>query len=269
MSDTNKVSGDQIRLHCTLTSELRSYGSKVPKSKKEVANSAHAVMAMINKAKGLAKNGTQAKIGLSKERKPHKDYGSHQGNKHVYDIVDAIYESPSDIPDTVVLSIANAMTALQCYEGSIDVKAMKNQCESKDAALDVEFKERYGTSLTEEQALALRRAKSKNAFQYWTCEIKVEAIADHPIEGFQLQEDGLYHNYVRSKRIYTSSMVPLTWIMAHAIVDETCTKLVRGFMDTIRIQPQVFVEIPDSGRPRFVSVKTEAKRLAGGYSPGN
>lgn len=266
MSDASKPNGEQIRLRATLISELHSYGSKVPKSRKDVAKASHAVMAMLNKVKGEQKS-TQPSEKTPREKKPHREYGSHQGNKHVHDIIDVIYNSAEEIPSSVAFSLANAITALQAMDNVIDVKAMKNECETKDSALDEQFKEKYGNTLTEAQALKLRQAKSKNAFQYWTCEIKVEMIADHQFEGSQRGDDGLYHNFVRSKRMYTANMVPLTWVEAHTKVSEDVTKLVKGVMSVFAAIPQVYVDVPDTGKPRFVSVKSRSKNLSSGYGP--
>lgn len=71
-SDNNELVGTQIKVTAQVISELRSYGSKAPKSKLDRAKSSRAVMAALNFGRSQPEGGPQKKK-TSKDKKPHRE----------------------------------------------------------------------------------------------------------------------------------------------------------------------------------------------------
>lgn len=261
------LTGTQVRVEARFVSELHSYGTKVPRSRKERAKSSRAVIAALRTQKEEDQNPTpSSKKKTSKSKHPHRQYGTHQGNKHVFDIHVGVYPSSDEIPDHIRIGIANTMTILESSVTSIDIKAKKNECEAKDAALDSEFERMYGTTLTDDLSARLRVQKAKNSFTYWSTEITLTVTTCYSFKGSRPNGDGTFTTVVRSKRIYTDNLIPLSWVVANISLREDVTEFIKGTVTSYDAQKMFYLPHPDTGKPRFVSEKSRARYLARGYS---
>lgn len=261
--DRASLSYDNLVIDATIHSRRRSYGTKVPKSRKEKAQGAKKLKATLLEPKVQPENS-----GPVKEKTPkgsHKEYGSHNGSEHTFDLLVKEITQFSDLTEGEVNSLCNAMTSIESYKGtSIDILAEKNRVESQDAETDSKFRQTYGVRLSNVQALALANEKAKHAFTYYETQVVVKLISKEERDGFEKDPSGSFIKVIRSKRVYTSQLIPIDWIRANCKISSEEVP-VQGVKRQVVAQLPVYRVLPN-GEARFISPSKAERIQLSGYA---
>lgn len=193
----------------------KSYGTRVPQSKTDKGKGASKARFVSSLLRGPSSSKEEEnKEPLPKNRKVHKEYGSHNGSEHTHDyvIVAADEEDITAVCDAIDQG-ANLIEAFEGrqWSGTLDIQARKNETERLDAAQDQVFLERYGPRLSRDQSLALVQAKAKNSFTYVRTQVVITVYSKTERPGFSApkKEGEFYWTCIKSKYVYTEARIPL------------------------------------------------------------